>query len=338
MDKNNLRCFYIILISLVYLIILYYAANNRNKKVWTIPKSEIIQTYFNNNDSREIYNISFVKHNNKLKLIARSEIKNIIYGLVSLDNEIITGEVTDLTQINSVKWKSVKFNISDYSHNEDSRLFVINNRLFSINTNKKLIYNNSFIKWLYKNKFCLIPWTDTKICIAEHDEEMNVINFKRFQEFDGVQKNWSLFSSDGIDYLVTDFFPFTYYKIDINTFEISNKTIINHTNKYNDKINFRACRIFETKNNKHKCICNLLIGNRLNRLYCFQFFEIDLTNKTINPLSDLFSYHDSDDILNNIKKFSYPHHINYIDNDLILSLSKDDRYNIFYKIYVDNFS
>jgi hypothetical protein len=143
--------------------------------------TKIIQTYFNNNDSREIYNISFVKYNNKLKLIARSEIKNIIYGLVSLDNEIITGEVTDFTQINSVKWKSVKFN------------------------------------------------TDTKICIAEHDEEMNVIIFKRFQEFDGVQKNWSLFSSDGIDYLVTDFFPFTYYKIDINTFEISNKTIINHT-------------------------------------------------------------------------------------------------------------
>jgi hypothetical protein len=337
MDKNNLHRFYIILIILVYLIILYYATKNRiiNKKVWTLPKSEIIQTYFNN-DNREIdiYNISFVKHNNKLKLIARSERKTTV-NLVPLEIEIITGEVTDLTQINSVKWKSLKYNISDYSHNEDSRLFVINNRLFSINTNRKLIYNNSFIKWLYKNKFCLGQWMDVKSCIAEHDEEMNVINFKRFEEFDGVQKNWSLFSSDGINYLVTDFFPFTYYKIDINTFDISDKTIINHTNKYNDKINFRACRIFETKNNKHKCICHLLLGHRL---YCFQFFEIDLINKTINPLSDLFSYHDSDDIFNNYKKLSYPHHINYIDNDLILSLSKDDRYNIFYKIYVDTFS
>ena len=305
-------------------IMIFFLTNCKNRLNFLVPNVEKIMIYKTKNKDN-IFNISFVKYNDDIKFLARREIKR---GF----SNIIAGDVSDLKNISSIKWKDVNFPLKNAIY-EDPRIFIINNRIFSIQTVVKLD-NSHLLKKFSNHNNLIIFYKSLKISIAELDVNFNVVNFKYFNDFPNTQKNWTLFENNGKSYVITDFLPFTFYQINLDTFEFYDKKMIHHSINY-DKKKFRCCRVFDCRNNILKVLCHLTLRNKE---YAFQFFEINLENEKIESISKIFSLKNIDDNIENtlsnqnFTKITYPHHINYVDNELILSVSKDDRFSIFYKI------
>lgn len=273
-----------------------------NHKQFQTLNYKILKEYNYLDKNISLFNPTIIKYKNKYLCMARKTTPSLFRSYI--DSEVLFSELTD--DFTPLEWKIIKLPVPEtlkkqYTkiHYEDSRLFVLNDRIFTMKTFVGISPN--------------FDRPQAKMSIFEWDENINLLSMRVYSEFEGINKNWTLFHFEDKNYMLTDFFPFRYYEIDINhKYDLSNKKEIHHEFK-----KYRAGRVYSKNGKKLKCIAHY----RYHYIYyVFRFFEIDIQNNTITPISEDFSLNDLSGLFCN-----YPHAIHHIDDKLLLTMGFEDR-------------
>jgi hypothetical protein len=291
----NIYVFFLFIAISIFILIVIY----KYYKPYQIPNVELkTHLYQIDNKIVKIFNPSFIEWNDKIICSARLSEKD---GFCNWKTRNIFTYLNENLQPG--EWKPIKFpiqsehyNDADYYQYEDMRLFNIQNKLFSLQT---------FVK--EKSSKLKIYMT-----IAEWDSDMNLVRIKHYDDFKNTQKNWMLVQNQNQIYMITDFYPFRYYDFDPNTFEISNKTEIEHEFK-----GFVGCKVYSVDQNKITFMVHKRSDMRL--FYNFRFFEVDLTNKKVYSKSSEMSFRKYHGFF-----IQYPHMIQKIKDKHYLSLGIED--------------
>jgi hypothetical protein len=273
---------------------------------YSYPDIRILNRYNYIEEKKALFNPSIVKYKNRFMAIARQTPLNA--NINDFASKMIYSELDD--KFTPKQWRDVvlpkiseelakKYKIIQY---EDARFFIIEDRLFSLQT---------FVGGVESD----IGRSDVKMSIIEWDENMNIISFKIYTEFSGMQKNWYLIHMDQKNYMITDFNPLRYYEIDLNDqFNLSNRKEINHN------YNYVGTKVYSISGKKIKCAAHFRNPRTFRFHYIFRFFEIDFDEKTVTPITDDMSFTNFYGLY-----YQYPHFINKIDDKLIITLGMEDR-------------
>jgi hypothetical protein len=294
----NLYILWILIIIFIFFLILfsrYYCYHH--------PKINIVKKYDYTNKNIALFNPSIVKYKNKYIGLARQSKPTLLAS--DYMSEIVFSELDE--NFNAKEW--LKLNIPNYlsknyqySQYEDPRLFILEDRLFSLQT---------FVGW-YDNKDFNHRYS--KMSIVEWDENMNLLGMRIYSEVKGINKNWCLAQYKNKNYMITDFEPFRYFEIDLtNNYELSNKKEIHHHYK-----GYLGTKVYSIENNKLKCMAHKRYFNKL--YYQFRFFEIDLENQNISSISDDMSFTNFDGLF-----LQYPHFINKIEDKTFITIGIENR-------------
>jgi hypothetical protein len=275
---------------------------------------------FTSPDKYDLYNISFVKFKDRIMWSGRKDKKG--FNRSHSINSTIVGGFTD-SNFKITNHEKINIKIDEDEGLEDPRMFVIKNRLFLALTKTKL--------GKYKISKMFNGFEKVYVCVAELDENFNIINFKEYHDY-GINKNWTLFENKGDTYLINHFSPFIYYKFDVDTLDIYDRKEIFHKYKYLNR-EYRCARVFESIGSKIKCFCHVKCAKFLP-YYVFQIFEIDLDEQSVVSKSDPLSFYDHKNI-GIFTETRYPHHIQNIENKYILSENINNNQIIFHKIDMD---
>lgn len=293
---------------IIYTIILLFLYFLYSRYRYRYPKINVLKKYDYIDKNIALFNPSIVKYRGKYFGAMRKSKPNFIRS--ELSTEILFSEFDE--KFNIKDWNK-KINIPvpqeltgqyKYYQFEDARFYVLEDRLFSLQT---------FLGCNGINNISDCNRT-IKICIIEWDENMNIIGSRIYSEIKGSNKNWCLMNYKNKNYMITDFYPFRYYEIDLdNNYNLFNKKEINH--KYNG---YLGAKVYSVENNKIKCIAHKRYFHKM--YYIFKFFEIDMDNKNVSSISEDFSFSHFDGLC-----LQYPHFINKIDGKTIMSVGIQDR-------------
>lgn len=295
----NLYILFLFIVIFIFFLIFF-----SNYYRYRHPEVNIIKKYDYTDQKIALFNPSIVKYKNKYIGTARRSKPTLFASHIA--SEIVYSELDE--NFNAKEWRKLYIPDSNdlskkyqYYQYEDVRLFILQDRLFSLQT---------FVGW----KDVREDNKDGKMSMIEWDENMNFLGMRIYSEFEGIHKNWGLIHYKNKNYMVTDFYPLRYYEIDLsNNYELSNKKEIVH--KYKGYV---GPKIYSIENNKLRCMTHSRYFQKI--YYKFRFFEIDLELQNVSPISDEMSFTNFDGLF-----LQYPHFINKIDDKIFMTLGVQNR-------------